>query len=163
VCIYIHTYMHINMHTSIHTYIHVVHTYKHTHTYIHIYIIRRLSEAADIIADSFKSPAYRKATTQNTPSNFTETYIKTSQKVTSAPAQPKPPPEQPPPEQPQSPLLPRRLVVLPSPGLQSVDMDGTAQKALPAVQQQQHKSGGPSPGLSPVRQARILFFLFYFF
>jgi len=110
----------------------------------------RLSDAADIIADSFKSPAYRKATTQNTPSNFTETYIKTSQKVASAPAQPKPPPEQP-----QSPLLPRRLVVLASPGLQSVDMDRTAQPSQPAhPQQQPPKSAGPSPGLSPARQTQ---------
>ena len=33
----------------------------------------KLNDAASIIADSFKSPAYRKAPTNNTPSNFTGT------------------------------------------------------------------------------------------
>jgi len=34
----------------------------------------KLNDAASIIADSFKSPAYRKAPVNSTPSNFTETY-----------------------------------------------------------------------------------------
>jgi len=99
----------------------------------------RLSDAADIIADSFKSPAYRKAAAQNTPSRFTDTYMKVERSGPAAgqgaAAQPKPPPD--------SPLLPRQLVVQPSP-VQSVDMQAQAQ-------QQQRASA--SPGLSPAKQA----------